>query len=286
MTIPVHVRWGFDDISTEGAYSRYERARGLVGYFQGVDTGLVVSAATGRQVSVSSGLAVVCGALAESDAAGTLTLDANAGSSARVDYIVLEVNWAGAGSASIKAVKGSSSTPPALTQTPGSLWQMPLARVTVGAGATTLTSANVEGARPLPRVVKGFPGTIDLSQSVGREAAPKTVGSVSVADPGWPYTVRVTAAAPFSSAPSGYARLVSEVVNRGATTRLEIGQSPALAAGGASAQLVGRPSDVLTGPSVVNVQISAFSMQSGHGPLSLNAEQPHLAHFTVERIPA
>lgn len=143
---------GFDGTITEAEWSSFMRHQGTVADKHGVSgTGLVVAAAAGtRTVDVSAGTAVLPGLRITSDAVTSLTFAANGGSTNRVDAVVVEGNWS-TNVATIKVVQGSSSLPPALTQTEGSLWQMPLAYVTITPSLTTILAGNIVSTVPYPR---------------------------------------------------------------------------------------------------------------------------------------
>jgi hypothetical protein len=80
-----------------------------------------------------------------SDANETVTIGAS-GVSARIDIICLKID-ASTGVASIVAVAGTPSGSPAVPATPASHYK--LAEVTVGAGVTTITNANITDKRSL-----------------------------------------------------------------------------------------------------------------------------------------
>lgn len=143
---------GFDGTITESEWASFMRHQGTVADRHGVSgNGLVVSAAGGtRTVSVSAGTAVLPGLRITSDAATSLTFAANSGSNNRVDAVVVEGNWS-TNAVSIKVVQGSSAVPPALTQSEGVLWQMPLAYVTITPSLTTMLAANIVSTVPYPR---------------------------------------------------------------------------------------------------------------------------------------
>lgn len=101
-----------------------------------------------RAVRIGVGTAQVCGVTVTNDAVMTFNLGANSSGSARFDALVLRVTWAGGSSTADIVVKpGSSSGPPALTRTPGTLYEFPLAVVRVGASASTVTAGDVYDIR-------------------------------------------------------------------------------------------------------------------------------------------
>lgn len=96
-----------------------------------------------RLVSLAAGTIQVCGVTVTNTAAQTFTFASNA-SAARYDMILLRVVWAGGSStAEVIVRQGSTGGPPAITRTPGSTYEMPLAIVRINTGASTINSGDV-----------------------------------------------------------------------------------------------------------------------------------------------
>lgn len=110
----------------------------------------VYADSTGMQVKVKSGAAHIKGHYYESDAEETLVISASDATNPRIDLVVLEVDWTKADNQmNTKVIKGTPAANPvipSLTQTT-SIWQIPLAIVSVGASVTTITSGNVSDLR-------------------------------------------------------------------------------------------------------------------------------------------
>lgn len=115
----------------------------------------VTAPGTGLTTSVSPGEAPMLGYFYRSDAAITVTHTANSSGSPRVDTVVLRLEIA---NDNIHVVTSAVPGTPALNPTPlpivgdwealtQSVFEMPLAYVTVASGATAITSANVVEAR-------------------------------------------------------------------------------------------------------------------------------------------
>lgn len=118
-----------------------------------VPSGLTVTPSTGRVLTVTAGSSYQAGTLATMTPSTTVTIAANTASTARIDTVCMQVNWAGteATAGSLVVVAGVAAANPVargLTKTPGGIWQTPLAYVRVAAGASTLTAANITDARP------------------------------------------------------------------------------------------------------------------------------------------
>lgn len=111
---------------------------------------LVYGDSTGMQVKVKTGGGWVKGHYYENDAEETLAISAANATNPRWDYVVLEVDWTlSDNQMSVKVVAGTAAASPSLpslTQTT-SKWQIPLAKVVVGAGVTTITAGNVSDLR-------------------------------------------------------------------------------------------------------------------------------------------
>lgn len=268
---------GYDGTVTETQFSRLMRYVGEVAYKHGVPTGLTASAAAGtRQVSITAGTAVLPGLLVDSSATVTTTHAANTGTTNRADLVVLRADWT-ANTTSLAVVQGSSSTPPALTQIEGSLWEMPLALVTVRPSVSTLLSSDVAVCKPLPRVARTATGSLS-SVTRAYNSTFFTVGTITMTDPGWPYRVQVLASGRFGGGQgSGYA-LLGTTVNG---TSLGDEQSTRLDIAGTHSVRLSRISATQTGPTTVLAQISPLLMSSGSS-LILQATDS----FAVSQIPA
>lgn len=123
-------RWGLDGVHSVGPSSASLSVTG-----SGVAT-----------VAVAPGRAFVNGFYYHNSATKNLAVATNAGSSARVDLVVLRADPLSA--KSVTAVyKTGGTTPPALQQDDDGIWEIPLAQCTVAAGASVVTAANVSDAR-------------------------------------------------------------------------------------------------------------------------------------------
>ncbi|QPB09624.1 minor tail protein [Streptomyces phage Spernnie] len=133
---------------TETDYSRLFREFQSTGVADGVGgTSLYTYAdGTGMTVKVNSGFAIVRGHAIYSTATEVLTIAAS-GTASRVDRVVLKLDPA-ANSITLAVKTGAAgSTPPALAQTDTGIYEMTLARVTVGANVTSISAASVQGER-------------------------------------------------------------------------------------------------------------------------------------------
>jgi hypothetical protein len=133
---------------TETDYSRLFREFQSTGVADGVGGNSLYTYAdgTGMTVKVNSGFAIVRGHAIYSTATEVLTIAAS-GTASRVDRVVLKLDPA-ANSITLAVKTGAAgSTPPALTQTDTGIYEMTLARVTVGANVTSISAASVQGER-------------------------------------------------------------------------------------------------------------------------------------------
>ncbi|MGH3496201.1 MAG: hypothetical protein ACRDP1_01885 [Nocardioidaceae bacterium] len=104
------------------------------------------------------GTAAAAGVLFKSTATEPVTLTANGSGNSRLDLVYAQINWA-AGTGSIGALAGvpaPTPTLPALTQTAGTTWQIPLASCLVRSGVVDLTAhpGDLVDARPLYSAVQ------------------------------------------------------------------------------------------------------------------------------------
>ena len=143
------------------------------GIFMHVGEHLNVKEGTGMQVNVGSGFAWFNSTWTRNDADYPLTITASDLLQVRIDAIVLEVDETVLSRTnSIKVITGTPSSDPqkpSLTNT-ADIHQYPLAYVTVGVGATSITKANIEnvvGSDPCP-FVTGILETIDISTLVSQ----------------------------------------------------------------------------------------------------------------------
>jgi len=270
---------GFDGAFNETSLSRILTTAGIVGYKHGVSDGGFTATAGGgtRQVLVSAGTAFVAGVYVNSDASTTLAgLAANAGSSARTDYVVLRLDWS-TNTASIAVVQGTSGAAPALTQTAGTLWEMPLARVSVAPSATTLTNANITAAKPLPyspRVLSGAVAPTTLAYNAGWT----TVGSFAVPDPGWPYHLDTQALVRFGTTASGFGSV--QVVDDAGTV-LALGESANLSTTGTHSVVATGLVTNQTGAKTVSLQAKPTGMSTGSSLILQFGRR-----FSVTQLPA
>lgn len=122
--------------------------RTLQGFIDNYANELVGSGAV-SPVVISTGAAIVDGKFYENDAAVAVVIPTPAGAT-RIDRIVLRKDFAGqtVRITRIAGVEGGGA--PALTQTDGTTWDVPLYRVSITTlGAITLTSERVKCQTPL-----------------------------------------------------------------------------------------------------------------------------------------
>lgn len=143
------------------------------GIFMHVGEHLNVKEGTGMQVNVGSGFAWFNSTWTRNDADYPVDIDISDLLQTRIDAIVLEVNeTVSSRTNSIKVITGTpASNPkkPTLTNT-NDIHQYPLAYVTVGVGATSITQANIEnciGTNPCP-FVTGVLDTIDATTLIAQ----------------------------------------------------------------------------------------------------------------------
>lgn len=143
------------------------------GVFMHVGEHFNVRAGSGMEVIVESGLAWFDSTWTLNDADYPLDISVSDLLQTRIDAVILEVNTAvSSRTNTIKVLTGTlSKTPqkPSLTNT-ADIHQYPLAYVTVGVGATSITQANIEnciGTDPCP-FVTGVLDTIDATTLIAQ----------------------------------------------------------------------------------------------------------------------
>jgi hypothetical protein len=114
------------------------------------DTAVKVTGdSTGMQVKVAAGYGMVRGHFYSNDAQVTLAISA-ATTSPRIDLVVLKLDPT-ANNITLAVVAGTpAGTPadPSLTQTDTGVYELPIARVSIAANATTIAAGNVADIRP------------------------------------------------------------------------------------------------------------------------------------------
>lgn len=116
----------------------------------GAELAVTEDAPPSMNVSVATGSAFVQGRYFEVfGSAEELTLAAADATNPRIDRIVVRVDTAGRQAilAILAGAPAAAPVAPALTQTPGGTWELPLARVAVAAGAASVVNANITDER-------------------------------------------------------------------------------------------------------------------------------------------
>lgn len=119
------------------------------GVFVNPATSLKVSASSGMTVSIAAGYGMINAKYINNDSPAYLTLDSADPTNPRKDRIVLGLNYANR-NITLYVKKGTAAatpTAPSLTRTAGVLWELSLATITVSAGATAITDANIHDDR-------------------------------------------------------------------------------------------------------------------------------------------
>lgn len=168
--------WPFDgQTTTELQFSRmFRELKGncvLAGH--GATALRVTANGSNLTLSIAVGAAMVRGHYMDNDSAATLTL-AGGSAAARTDIIVLRLNPS-ANSIVPAIVQGTSGGGvPALTQTTDGIWEFPLARIAVAAGASAVSNSNVTDLR----VFAG--GEVGVWTTATRPAAPSRIPSLGL----------------------------------------------------------------------------------------------------------
>jgi len=268
---------GFDSASfqfDEAYWAKYQRILGALAGPHGVTSGLVASAGAGtREVSLSAGEGISPGIYFDSSATETFTLAANAGSVNRFDYLVARANWT-ANTVTFVVVPGTPALP-ALTQTPGTQWDVPLAIITVRPGVTVLAAADVQVCKPLPRTARAL--VLDLPNVVMATDGPVPGVSGVFDNPGWPYRIqaagfcRIRAAGTSLTDPEPtFEAIFNQVIRAGGFVVVEVRVNNVIVGRAITANLAHGPapvafsglSAVLTGPAEVTVHVTPISFPS------------------------
>jgi len=114
------------------------------------------------KVIVATGTAIVQGRFIENDAALTLNVSAAHATYPRIDRVVVRLSAVTARMVDIAVKAGtaaSSPVAPALTQT-SDVYEIPLAQIAVGAGVTSILTANITDERVFPDMTNLFKAAV------------------------------------------------------------------------------------------------------------------------------
>ena len=119
------------------------------GVFANPADNLKVVQRSGMTVSVEAGYAMIKAKYYKAESANVLTIDPADADNPRIDRVCIGLNYS-ARNLSLYVKKGTaaaSPTAPELTRTAGVLWEICLAEIAVGAGATAITTADITDKR-------------------------------------------------------------------------------------------------------------------------------------------
>lgn len=118
---------------------------------------------SGMTVSVEAGYAMIKAKYYKAESANVLTIDPADADNPRIDRVCIGLNYS-ARNLSLYVKKGTaaaSPTAPELTRTAGVLWEICLAEIAVGAGATAITTADITDKRADTTVCGYITGLIE-----------------------------------------------------------------------------------------------------------------------------
>lgn len=111
----------------------------------------------GMSVLLNIGAAIVDGTTYINDAAITIPVAANASGNPRIDTVVLRKSFGiqEVRSAILAGTPAATPAPPALTQSAGVTWEIPIADIQVANGAVSITTANITPRTPYANAADG-----------------------------------------------------------------------------------------------------------------------------------
>lgn len=130
------------------------------------------------KVIVATGTAIVQGRFIENDAALTLNVSAAHATYPRIDRVVVRLSAVTARMVDIAVKAGtaaSSPVAPALTQT-SDVYEIPLAQIAVGAGVTSILTANITDQRVMPDITNLFRHDVEMGSSLNIEQGLSSAG--------------------------------------------------------------------------------------------------------------
>lgn len=183
---------------------------------------LVYADSTGMQVKVKTGAGWIKGHYYSNSAEETIALTAANATLARIDIIALEVDWTKSDNQmTVVLVTGTAAaTPviPALTQST-SKWQIPLAKVYVGAAVSTIASGNVTDIR----LFQGLLGWEDPNETFAYASATTVTvasGALSRFRKGWKIKYTQLLTQPYTNDPASGSSITLNMTN---TTYAHVG---------------------------------------------------------------
>lgn len=224
-----------------------------------------------REAVIATGWVRATSGLGKLGSGTSISLAANGGGVARLDYVVAEFNWTAAtsprgvpaNSVGIVAVQGpTSGAVPSLVRTPGNIWQVPLGLYRIPTGGGAITVLDVRPRRPRSIPYSAAIAATNVSQS-GNNVQ---VATLTIPPPGFTHRIQGAASLKMSDRASGggfcfaAVHLNGSLLVNGRTTKGNYGPAPVCPK--ASAELPGYQESVLT------LLVTPSGMDSGDGTLS------------------
>lgn len=175
MTLNYGIFDSADPLSPDRTYTAALLSRIVSKYLDnGIITGdlnemtVTVSDPPGMSIIVATGTAMVQGRFCENDAALTMTISTAHSTYARIDRVVVRLSAVSGRTIDIVVIAGTpaaSPVAPALTQTSG-IWEIPLAQIAVGAGVTSILTANITDQRVFPDMTNLFKAAVEMQSDL------------------------------------------------------------------------------------------------------------------------
>ena len=155
------------------------RDRTTQGVIESYENGLVVSNPSGNNIRVATGAALVDGKFYETDANVDNAI-ATPAVSTRIDRVVLRKSWA-AQTVRVFIITGvEGAGVPAITQTDGVTWDVPLAQVSITTGAAITITSEIAFARtPL---TEEFTGAMSEIETITADGSSATIDFQNIPD--------------------------------------------------------------------------------------------------------
>jgi hypothetical protein len=220
---------------------------------------------SGMNVKVKSGQALVRGHYYDSTAQETLTIATADPTNPRIDRVVLRLDPSvnSVILAVITGTPGASPSAPALTQTVGAVYELPLALVAVAAAAASIGPGAVTDQRV---IFSPWTGSITESQISGTIAGSKIAGSITTATlPGANVTGSITVA----TIPAG--KVVTTTTDKSSNYTLVAADENTYIRSTGSAITITVPDVLANGESVNFIQAGAGQITFAQSGITLNS---------------
>jgi hypothetical protein len=220
---------------------------------------------------------MVQGRFCENDAALTLSIPTAHSTYSRIDRVVVRLSAVSGRSVDVVVVAGTpaaSPAPPTLTQT-SETWEIPLARIAVGAGVTSILAANITDERVFPDMTNLFKAAVMMLSDLAVGGDVDIIGALDVTG-----DVALHGQTTIDNLNGAFVGTFVGVLNGGVDSKYFLTQTPhsltlatvipAYSSGSVSGTFVDGLRAILDAVDAINPACAIFNNQGATYPFSLN----------------